>query len=219
MLARKRIHCREVWHFEWFLYCYLPEALPFVRSIKYFFKIQLLILQPFLGSGEASNCISGKIRFGDETLATVSGHWDQEVFIKDKRSEVPAALLLFVIWCCDSDLIVSQVTQCVFFKFVVSDFMSSFFEFWIHFNDALPSSYCRCNVTRPSRHIGPVLWFISVNWIANKFKMAVHRFGRKIWKLSVFKIFPIESSCITGVNAYISCCDPVHISVHNRIEI
>jgi len=50
-------------------------------------------LQPFLGSGEASNCISGKIRFGDETLATVSGHWDQEVFIKDKRSEVTC-------WCC-----------------------------------------------------------------------------------------------------------------------
>jgi len=46
-----------------------------------------------LGSGEASNCISGKIRFGDETLATVSGHWDQEVFIKDKRSEVTC-------WCC-----------------------------------------------------------------------------------------------------------------------
>jgi len=53
-----------------------------------------------LGSGEASNCISGKIRFGDETLATVSGHWDQEVFIKDKRSEVPAVLLLL----CDAML-------------------------------------------------------------------------------------------------------------------
>ena len=45
-------------------------------------------MQPFLGSGEASNVIVGKIRLGDETLATISGHWDQEIYIKDKRSEV-----------------------------------------------------------------------------------------------------------------------------------
>jgi len=56
-----------------------------------------------LGSGEASNCISGKIRLGDETLATVSGHWDQEVFIKDKRSEVSLVLWYYFMVICQSD--------------------------------------------------------------------------------------------------------------------
>jgi len=65
-------------------------------------------LQPFLGSGEASNCISGKIRLGDETLATVSGHWDQEVFIKDKRSEVSS-----IIDCSSLLCAVHQCSSCV----------------------------------------------------------------------------------------------------------
>ena len=44
--------------------------------------------QPFLGSGEASNKLSGKIKLGSETLSTIDGHWDQEVYIKDKRTGV-----------------------------------------------------------------------------------------------------------------------------------
>ncbi|GAB1598485.1 Hypothetical predicted protein [Argonauta hians] len=44
-------------------------------------------LKPFLGSGEASNRIVGRIKMGSDTLAVIEGHWDQEVFIKDKRSE------------------------------------------------------------------------------------------------------------------------------------
>ena len=68
-----------------------------------------------MGSGEASNCISGKIRFGDETLATVSGHWDQEVFIKDKRSEVRALILKFC------DLLVYDKSCQMFDMFTTSD--------------------------------------------------------------------------------------------------
>lgn len=41
-------------------------------------------LKPFLGSGEASNKIAGKIKLGNETLATLDGKWDQEIFIKEK---------------------------------------------------------------------------------------------------------------------------------------
>nr|XP_054761251.1 LOW QUALITY PROTEIN: oxysterol-binding protein-related protein 8-like [Lytechinus pictus] len=43
--------------------------------------------QPFLGGSDSSNQINGKIKFGKETLATLSGKWDEEVFIKDKRTE------------------------------------------------------------------------------------------------------------------------------------
>lgn len=44
-------------------------------------------LKPFLGSGEASNRIVGRIKMGSDTLAVIEGHWDQDVYIKDKRSE------------------------------------------------------------------------------------------------------------------------------------
>ena len=45
-------------------------------------------LKPFLGMGEASNRVTGKLKLGDETLASVDGKWDQEIHIKDKRTEV-----------------------------------------------------------------------------------------------------------------------------------
>ncbi|XP_072241606.1 oxysterol-binding protein-related protein 5 isoform X3 [Leuresthes tenuis] len=43
-------------------------------------------LKPFLGGSGSVNQISGKIFVGDELLATVDGHWDNEVFIHEKRS-------------------------------------------------------------------------------------------------------------------------------------
>ncbi|MRA76005.1 hypothetical protein GH890_31720, partial [Bacillus thuringiensis] len=39
-------------------------------------------LKPFLSSNEASNKMIGKIKLGSETLATLDGHWDQEVYIR-----------------------------------------------------------------------------------------------------------------------------------------
>lgn len=41
-----------------------------------------------MGSSESTNKISGKIKMGHETLFTVEGKWDQEVFIKDKSTGV-----------------------------------------------------------------------------------------------------------------------------------
>lgn len=43
-------------------------------------------LKPFLGIGEASNKITGKIKMGSDTLANLDGHWDQDIFIKDKTT-------------------------------------------------------------------------------------------------------------------------------------
>ncbi|XP_018621224.1 oxysterol-binding protein-related protein 5 [Scleropages formosus] len=43
-------------------------------------------LKPFLGSSCSVNQISGKIRLGDEVLATVEGHWDSEVFLHKKKT-------------------------------------------------------------------------------------------------------------------------------------
>ncbi|XP_076472177.1 oxysterol-binding protein-related protein 8-like isoform X2 [Babylonia areolata] len=41
-------------------------------------------LKPFLGSGQASNRIHGKIMMGSDVLAMIDGHWDQEIYIKDR---------------------------------------------------------------------------------------------------------------------------------------
>ncbi|XP_076450983.1 oxysterol-binding protein-related protein 8-like isoform X2 [Babylonia areolata] len=41
-------------------------------------------LKPFLGSGQASNRIHGKILMGSDVLASIDGHWDQEIHIKDR---------------------------------------------------------------------------------------------------------------------------------------
>uniref|UniRef100_A0A8C3B5S2 Oxysterol-binding protein n=1 Tax=Cyclopterus lumpus TaxID=8103 RepID=A0A8C3B5S2_CYCLU len=43
-------------------------------------------LKPFLGGSCSVNQISGKICVGEELLATIDGHWDNEVFINEKRS-------------------------------------------------------------------------------------------------------------------------------------
>ncbi|KAM6961162.1 oxysterol-binding protein-related protein 5 isoform 2-T2 [Aplochiton taeniatus] len=43
-------------------------------------------LKPFLGGSCSVNQITGKIRMGEEQLATVDGHWDGEVFFQEKRS-------------------------------------------------------------------------------------------------------------------------------------
>ncbi|XP_038611945.1 oxysterol-binding protein-related protein 8 isoform X3 [Tachyglossus aculeatus] len=45
-------------------------------------------LKPFLGSNDSVNQISGKIKLGKEVLATLEGHWDSEVVISDKKTDV-----------------------------------------------------------------------------------------------------------------------------------
>nr|XP_006812325.1 PREDICTED: oxysterol-binding protein-related protein 8-like [Saccoglossus kowalevskii] len=43
-------------------------------------------LKPLLGSSDNVNHIVGKIKLGKETIATIDGKWDGEVYIKDKRT-------------------------------------------------------------------------------------------------------------------------------------
>ncbi|XP_076351559.1 oxysterol-binding protein-related protein 8 isoform X2 [Tachypleus tridentatus] len=44
-------------------------------------------LKPFLGGPELCNLVTGKIKLGKETLATIEGHWDAEIYFMDKRIE------------------------------------------------------------------------------------------------------------------------------------
>lgn len=48
-------------------------------------------LKPFLGGSDHTNVVVGKIKLGKETIATIHGHWDKELHVKDNRSaeEVP----------------------------------------------------------------------------------------------------------------------------------
>ncbi|KFQ35110.1 Oxysterol-binding protein-related protein 8, partial [Merops nubicus] len=45
-------------------------------------------LKPFLGNNDSVNQISGKIKLGKEVLAILDGHWDSEVTICDKKTDV-----------------------------------------------------------------------------------------------------------------------------------
>lgn len=43
-------------------------------------------LKPFLGGTDQTNVLVGRIKLGKETLATLSGHWDGEIKMKDSKS-------------------------------------------------------------------------------------------------------------------------------------
>ncbi|XP_053987852.1 oxysterol-binding protein-related protein 8 isoform X2 [Hylaeus volcanicus] len=43
-------------------------------------------LKPLFGGAEQMNQVTGSIRLGKETLATISGYWDGEILITDKRA-------------------------------------------------------------------------------------------------------------------------------------
>ncbi|XP_066967246.1 oxysterol-binding protein-related protein 8 isoform X23 [Macrobrachium rosenbergii] len=43
-------------------------------------------LRPFLSGYDANNMISGKLKLGKDTLATLEGHWDGKITLTDKRT-------------------------------------------------------------------------------------------------------------------------------------
>merc|ERR1719509_182140 len=43
-------------------------------------------LRPFLGGGEFTNAVSGRLKLGKETLSVIDGHWVDKVSIKDKKT-------------------------------------------------------------------------------------------------------------------------------------
>uniref|UniRef100_A0A336KJY0 Oxysterol-binding protein n=1 Tax=Culicoides sonorensis TaxID=179676 RepID=A0A336KJY0_CULSO len=44
-------------------------------------------LKPFIGGSEYTNLVTGKIKLGKETLASINGHWDSTIFIKENGQE------------------------------------------------------------------------------------------------------------------------------------
>nr|XP_015193856.1 PREDICTED: oxysterol-binding protein-related protein 5 isoform X2 [Lepisosteus oculatus] len=55
------------------------------EKTKYIAELEFK-LKPFLGSSSSVNQISGKIRVGEDVLATIDGHWDGEVFLHEKKT-------------------------------------------------------------------------------------------------------------------------------------
>lgn len=49
-------------------------------------------LKPFLGGNEYTNLVSGKLKLGKQTLATISGHWDGTIMMKDTRTNEESIL-------------------------------------------------------------------------------------------------------------------------------
>ena len=70
--------------------------------------------QPFLGGGEFTNAVSGKIKLGKETLATIDGHWDSTVMIKEKKSGVRGFHPLFLHGCAPEPICYSNVMRLLF---------------------------------------------------------------------------------------------------------
>lgn len=52
-------------------------------------------LKPFFGSDDQCNLVVGKLRLGSETLGTIEGHWDSEIWYKDKRGNKGEAELFW----------------------------------------------------------------------------------------------------------------------------
>ncbi|KAL7729826.1 hypothetical protein ACLKA6_014686 [Drosophila palustris] len=63
-------------------------------------------LKPFLGGSDATNVVVGKIKLGKETLATIHGHWDKELRIKDLRTGEESLLLK-----ADADMRAKRLTR------------------------------------------------------------------------------------------------------------
>ncbi|XP_067236440.1 oxysterol-binding protein-related protein 5 isoform X3 [Chanodichthys erythropterus] len=67
----------------------LWSSKPSQCQLIYFFNHNLTtfsLYQPFLGSSCNVNQISGKIRMGEDVLATVDGHWDSKVHLTEKKT-------------------------------------------------------------------------------------------------------------------------------------
>ncbi|KAJ8247582.1 hypothetical protein GJAV_G00247980 [Gymnothorax javanicus] len=61
------------------------------KKTKYLAELEFK-LKPFLGSSCSVNLITGKISSEEEVLATVDGHWDGEVLLREKKTGHQAVL-------------------------------------------------------------------------------------------------------------------------------
>jgi len=51
-------------------------------------------LKPFIGGQDLTNFIEGKIRFDKDIIYTFSGHWDDEITLLDKVTNVSLNFLI-----------------------------------------------------------------------------------------------------------------------------
>lgn len=51
-------------------------------------------LKPFLGGSEYTNLVTGKLKLGKQTMATITGHWDGRITIKDARNNEESDLFV-----------------------------------------------------------------------------------------------------------------------------
>lgn len=71
---------------------------PFLGNEKLIFKWYFLSLSgqnptKLLGGSEYTNLVTGKLKLGKQTLATINGHWDGSISMKDSRTGEESLLL------------------------------------------------------------------------------------------------------------------------------
>ncbi|XP_044136351.1 oxysterol-binding protein-related protein 8 isoform X2 [Bufo gargarizans] len=87
-------------------------------------------LKPFLGNDDSVNQISGKIKLGKEVLATLEGHWDSEVFIHDKKTDVYETF-----WNPTHEIRQRRLTRCTVLRDEQGEFESE--RLWQHVTRAI----------------------------------------------------------------------------------
>ncbi|KAH6934797.1 hypothetical protein HPB50_000937 [Hyalomma asiaticum] len=50
-------------------------------------EFKLKASSPFLGGPELCNLVTGKLKLGKETLYLIQGHWDGQIFLRDKKTQ------------------------------------------------------------------------------------------------------------------------------------
>ena len=94
----------ESWKNCWCLYLYFLCKIKCIVQVENYWVLKFLwqcyflvclLHQPFLGGAEQTNAISGRLKLGKETLATIEGYWDGSIFIKDRRTGVNTLLCSF----------------------------------------------------------------------------------------------------------------------------
>ncbi|XP_053317939.1 oxysterol-binding protein-related protein 8 isoform X1 [Spea bombifrons] len=89
-------------------------------------------LKPFLGNDDSVNQISGKIKLGKEVLATLEGHWDSEVFIHDKKTDLSETF-----WNPTQEIRQRRLTRCTVLRDEQGEFESE--RLWQHVTRAINS--------------------------------------------------------------------------------
>lgn len=91
-------------------------------------------LKPLLGGTEASNLIDGKIKFAKETISTISGKWDGEIMLTEKRTEQKQ----FLLWNPMKPIIESRLKRYIVPLDRQKDFESELL--WLKVSDAIKKS-------------------------------------------------------------------------------